>query len=145
MQVKGPHYYEETAHVPLILSAPGRLPAGARVSEIVELVDILPTFCELAGLAPPARAVGQSLLPLIAGETAGRGSAFAEQQIDLAHFVALRTPQYAYWRYLDHGDTMLFDMTADPEQRHNLMRSGPPADVVAECEREIAARRALAN
>ncbi len=64
--------YQELTHVPLILSAPGRL-APARVATRVGLIDVGPTLCELAGIAPPATAAGRSLVPWARG--AGPGPA----------------------------------------------------------------------
>jgi arylsulfatase A-like enzyme len=40
-------------HVPLLLRAPGRVPAGARVSGLVQNVDLGPTLLELAGVDLP--------------------------------------------------------------------------------------------
>lgn len=59
--------YQELTHVPLILSAPGRL-AARRIATRVGLVDVGPTLCELAGIAPPATARGSSLVPLALGQ-----------------------------------------------------------------------------
>jgi arylsulfatase A-like enzyme len=44
---------------------PGVLPAGTVVEQTTESVDMMPTMLELAGLAPPEGAQGNSLLPLI--------------------------------------------------------------------------------
>jgi arylsulfatase A-like enzyme len=41
-------------HVPLIVDAPGRVPAGARFDEPVSGIDVAPTLLDLAGVAPPA-------------------------------------------------------------------------------------------
>ncbi len=140
LYVKGPHYYEETAHVPFLLSWPGRLPEGKRIPELVEMVDLLPTFCDLCDVPLPDRAVGQSLVPLMQGTGSGRENVFAEQKTRIAEFVAIRTERYAYWHYLDHEDAMLFDMQEDPEQRRNLMLHDPDPELIADLERRITER-----
>jgi arylsulfatase A-like enzyme len=56
--------YEETARVPLVFVGPG-IPAGRRVREIVELVDLAPTILSLLSLEPPALMQGRDLSPLI--------------------------------------------------------------------------------
>jgi arylsulfatase A-like enzyme len=51
--------HPEVLRVPLVLAAPGRLPAGVRVSAPVSLQDLHPTLLELAGLGPePGSLVG---------------------------------------------------------------------------------------
>lgn len=67
----GRHLYREVLHVPLILRLPGRERAGTRVGGPVELVDLVPTLADHAGL-PPLEGAGRSLLPLARGEPAER-------------------------------------------------------------------------
>lgn len=47
------HMFNTNLRVPLIVVAPGRLPKGALVEELVESVDLLPSLCELLGLEVP--------------------------------------------------------------------------------------------
>lgn len=61
--------YEELVHVPLVVWAPGRLPAGRRIATPVSLIDVAPTLLAIAGLPPLEQASGQSLLPLVADAT----------------------------------------------------------------------------
>ena len=60
--------YGEMTNVPLILSWPGRLPAGKTVRETVQSIDLMPTLLELSLLPVPETLQGQSLLPLLAEE-----------------------------------------------------------------------------
>lgn len=50
-------------NVPLVVAAPGRLPAGTRVQTPVQLQDVPGTILELVGLPP----IGRSLLPVVSG------------------------------------------------------------------------------
>lgn len=54
--------------VPLLIVAPGRLPAGVRIAEPVSLIDLLPTVLDLADLPPLERTQGRSLVPLMRGD-----------------------------------------------------------------------------
>jgi arylsulfatase A-like enzyme len=65
--------YQTTLHVPLGLAAPGLLPAGARVPQTVELIDVLPTLLDLVGVAKPAEQHGRSLVSYL--ERPGAGGA----------------------------------------------------------------------
>lgn len=40
-------------HLPLIARWPGSVPAGSVANDLVDVVDLFPTFCELAGVALP--------------------------------------------------------------------------------------------
>ncbi|PYQ12847.1 MAG: hypothetical protein DMF80_18145 [Acidobacteria bacterium] len=71
----GQSIYGEMLRVPLIFWAPGRVPKGLKVEEPVELIDVMPTVLEMAGLPVPRTAQGQSLRPLLA--TDGKGGAVA--------------------------------------------------------------------
>ena len=50
--------YDATVHVPLIVRAPGALPAGRVVEALSQAVDVAPTLLDLAGL-PEAAADSQ--------------------------------------------------------------------------------------
>lgn len=67
----GQSLYGEMIRVPLILWGPGRVPKAASLEEPVELIDIMPTLLELAGLPLPGGVQGQSLRPLLGGAAAG--------------------------------------------------------------------------
>lgn len=59
--------YEIATRVPLIISTPN-MPAairGKKTTALVELVDMYPTLCDLAGVSLPAHLEGQSFAPLL--------------------------------------------------------------------------------
>jgi arylsulfatase A len=68
-EIKG-HIYEGGIRVPGIVRWPGRVRPGSVSDEPVCGVDVLPTFCELAGVEPPRDRVldGTSLAPLLEGQ-----------------------------------------------------------------------------
>ena len=61
-----PHHQARQADVPL-----------REVNQVVELRDLLPTFCDLAGSDTPAHVDGRSILPLARGESWGLARASA--------------------------------------------------------------------
>jgi iduronate 2-sulfatase len=69
--------FEESARVPLVIAAPGGL-RGAVATHTVELVDVCPTLCDLAGVPLPAGTDGRSLAPLVRADAAARQD-FAER------------------------------------------------------------------
>jgi arylsulfatase A-like enzyme len=67
-ETEGAFFDSYRTRVPLVIVAPGRLPAGVRIREAVSLVDLLPTVLDLAGLPPLERTQGRSLVPLMRGD-----------------------------------------------------------------------------
>ena len=59
--------YEIATRVPLIISTPNMSAAirGKKSNALVELVDMYPTLCDLAGVSLPAHLEGQSFAPLL--------------------------------------------------------------------------------
>lgn len=58
--------YEHSWRVPFIISGPGIQP-GSRASGNNYLLDVLPTVCDLSGIAIPKTAQGKSLKPVLMG------------------------------------------------------------------------------
>ncbi len=54
--------------VPLVVSWPGHIAPGTRLSQAVSLLDLLPTVLELTGQLRPDHLQGQSLAPLLLGK-----------------------------------------------------------------------------
>ncbi|WP_319481331.1 sulfatase-like hydrolase/transferase [uncultured Draconibacterium sp.] len=59
--------YEHCWRVPFIVNGPG-IEAGTRVEGNVYLLDVLPTLCELAGIAQPETVQGKSFKPVLEGK-----------------------------------------------------------------------------
>ena len=59
--------YEHSWRVPMIVKGPG-IKSGSRVPGNVYLGDLLATFCDLAGVTPPATNEGVSFKPVLMGE-----------------------------------------------------------------------------
>ncbi len=116
------NFYEHSARVPLVLSWPGRLPAGRREAGVVSLVDVAATLLDAAGVEAVAPLDGDSLLPLARGEaTDWKDEAFAEY---LAHGVArpmamLRRGRYKLNYSLDDVPE-LYDLETDPGEFRDL-------------------------
>ena len=57
--------YEIAARVPLMIWTPNMKARGQRTDALVELVDMYPTLCELAGVPLPKHLEGRSFVPLL--------------------------------------------------------------------------------
>ncbi|HEX2034179.1 MAG TPA: sulfatase-like hydrolase/transferase [Chloroflexota bacterium] len=129
-------FYEWSCRVPLLMRFPGDAYAGRVVTEPVNLIDLLPTFLDLAGIPEAARLPmdGQSLMGLVDGaETAPRTS-FAEMHVEDNPVLCFMVRRGRFKLNLMVGvDAQLFDLQTDPDEWHNL--SGKPE--YAEVEREL--------
>ena len=63
----GQSLYQELAHGVLLFWSPKLLPVPRRVSEPVQLIDVMPTVLDLLGLKIPDVVQGQSLAPFVKG------------------------------------------------------------------------------
>lgn len=65
---KGPHFYEESVHVPLLMRWPAGFRSNLAVNGLVELIDLVPTLLESAGVDVPEAVQGRSLGPICRGQ-----------------------------------------------------------------------------
>ncbi len=130
--------FEICTRSPLILSAPGRAPAGASTDALVEFVDLYPTLVELCGLKMPAGLEGASLAPLLANpKRQWKKAAFSQFPRPVASNLrggkpdimgySIRTNRYRYteWREMTGGEVRareLYDHDKDPLETRNLAR-----------------------
>jgi arylsulfatase A-like enzyme len=133
--------FEESIKIPLLVYVPGAKANGKKVDEIVELVDLLPTFCDLWGIEKDERFEGTSFTPLLDNpEQEWKKAAFSMVPKPLnAHTV--RTKRY---RYAEYGNTQepdveekyvaieLYDHEKDPFEQVNLAGNPDYASVEAE-------------
>jgi len=63
--------YDYGAKVPLAIRWPKHVKAGRRVEDFVNLTDMAPTFLAAAGMHPPARMTGRSLMPVLKSASSG--------------------------------------------------------------------------
>lgn len=120
---KGPLMYEASYHIPLFVRWPGVVEPGSRCDAFVRLLDLMPTFLEMADAPVPAGIHGESLLPLLAGETAPEwpDTLFAEYHGDefgLYSQRMVRTDRYKYV-YNPPDIDELYDLAEDPAELHN--------------------------
>ncbi len=121
--------FEGSARVPFLMRLPDSMGGmkGQVRSEVVELMDIMPTLLETAGVDIPDRVDGRSVLPLLRGAvpewreylhgecaivpTAGSGMQY------------LTDGHRKYIWYPGTGEEHYFDLDSDPCEMHNLVGS----------------------
>jgi arylsulfatase A-like enzyme len=114
-------FYEESVRVPFLMKhpggiSPGRVEANRSVSTGL---DVLPTLCDYAGVAPPKALLGKSLRPIAEGKPAALGRPFVVSENSSGRM--LRSARFKYCVYTTGSQReSLVDLAADPGEMKNL-------------------------
>lgn len=112
-------FLERSTNIPLLIVPPASLgiEPGAVCDALVGLDDLLPTFCEIAGVKPPSDLTGYSLHPLLRRQQERIRDAY-HGQIEHSHMYL--DGKYKYLYCAEDGRELLFDMSTDRDDRTNL-------------------------
>lgn len=133
--------WDESIRIPLLLRYPRRFSTkGRRISDPVNMPDLMPTLLGLAGLRAPeavqgrdcfgaAKAPASALISLPVPITEARRYGFAAYR-------GVRSEHYTYVRSVN-GPWLLYDNQTDPYQRKNLVDSSAHEPVRSALEREL--------
>lgn len=118
---KGPAMYDDIYRIPLVAAGPG-VRTGAEERRPVTLLDLTPTFLELAGCPVPGHYDGSSLLPLLRGDTPLSWRETVVAEFHGHHFPypqrMIRTATHKL--VVNPADrNELYDLVADPDELHN--------------------------
>jgi len=137
---------EQGACVPFVVNCPGVVPRGVVTDALVDFTDLLPTFCDLAGVELPRGHTidGKSFAELITGRaddsarqwimTMGGGGVSATKT-DAGWRVfnkyeyrdrAVREKRYKLYIGSDGKPAKLVDLKSDPSEQENLLDSPAP-------------------
>ncbi|MXP27099.1 sulfatase-like hydrolase/transferase [Altererythrobacter indicus] len=139
--------YEPSVRVPMLVYAPGHVPANKTVDAVVRNLDLAPTFLDVAGVAEPSQMEGTSFLPLVTGQesaTQWKSGDFVYEYYWEWSFpqtpttFAIERDRVKYIQYHGVWDIEeLYDLKKDPNEMHNLIND--PAYL----DNKIALRQAL--
>jgi choline-sulfatase len=137
-------FFERAVRAPLVVTAPGVAPRTT--SAMVELVDLFPTLCELAGVRVPGGLHGRSLVPVLQGKDEHRPWVFSTYTQNEEGMI--RTPEWKLvtctgrFKRDDGYETdnptpgryrRLYDLRKDPEEMRDVSSANPA--VVSELQR----------
>ncbi len=115
-------FWEETIRVPLMFSGPG-ITTGHRSTDLVSLLDLLPTLCDYAGIPANPSFRGQSLRPSLEAKPQPREyiTAHLRFRTEDREGRMLRTQRYKYIAFSQGArPEQLFDLQLDPGESRNL-------------------------
>ena len=117
--------------MPAIVKLPaGRAKAGRKITDLTHVMDLMPTFLEVAGGAYPETWNGRdivplqgwSLMPLLTGES---DESFADREIGWEAY-GMDAYRRGHWKVLrmpepfGTGSWQLYDLSEDPGEQHDL-------------------------
>lgn len=135
---KGPFHYEDVIRVPMVARMPGGIGGGRRIESLASLMDLAPTFLDLAGVDIPDCMDGRTIAPLL-NEQAERVRDLCvvqNQATSKFYLESIITDRHkaTFYKGEDYGE--LYDFQEDPNEFVNLFDS-PDHREVRESLREI--------
>jgi arylsulfatase A-like enzyme len=121
---KGSYMYDGVVKTPLVIRAPGKIPAGKVIDSLCEEVDLMPTLLELLGIASPLGVQGQSLM--------GKGKQAVFSEYPTIKMARTKEWKLVHYSKAKHGE--LYHLTEDPHELVNLWAD--PKYVSARAEME---------
>src|SRR6056297_3530391 len=140
--------YEASAKVPLLVSAPGRVPAGETFGGVVANIDVGPTILRAVGAPPLDRADGRSVWSELCQDDAGDGGLTGREVLyeyywerNYPHTPTLHAIIGGRYKYIRcHGlwdQDELYDLQNDPDELTNLIDRPEHAERVESMNRRL--------
>lgn len=155
--------YEESLRVPLVFSNPVLFPKACETDNLASLIDIMPTFADLANVKPIEGLMGHSLAPIL--QSPEKAPAVQEEIIFTYDDVRAGNPnaspvnaadrirciREAKWKYARYfhakgsypEEWEMYDLECNPEETDNLGSPANPRynDPAVKAERERLAQK----
>jgi arylsulfatase A-like enzyme len=137
--------YDESFKTPLLVAWPGKIKAGTRSEEMVQNLDFAQTFLEAAEVEAPEDMQGESLLPLLTGQSDRwtRDAVYYHYyEYPSIHMVkrhyAIVTKEYKLIHfYYDVDEWELYDKANDPHELTNVYDDPAYAEIRKELHRDL--------
>ena len=141
--------YDESFRTPLIVKWPGITKDGSINSDLVSNLDFAATFLEMAGVTIPTEVQGESLVPLLKGNTLDnwRNSLYYHYyEYPGWHMVhrheGAYDGRYKLMNFYDLNEWELYDLVKDPNEMKNQIDNPEYANVVKDMKAELEKLRA---
>jgi arylsulfatase A-like enzyme len=144
--------FEESLRSPFLVRWPGTVKPGSTSASIVSNIDFAETFLDVAGLSLPVDMQGQSLVPILKGQTPGNWrTSFYYQYFEYPvphhvrphHGVVTNRYKLVHFDGPDIDEWELFDREKDPHELRSVLSDPNYAPVMADLKRELTRLRAV--
>lgn len=137
--------YNESFKTPLLMAWPGKVKAGSTSDVMVQNLDFAQTFLEAAGVEAPSDMQGESLVPLLTGETDKwtRDAVYYHYyEYPSVHMVkrhyAIVTQDYKLTHYyFDIDEWELIDRKKDPMELKNVYDDPAYTEIKADLHKQL--------
>ncbi len=136
--------YEESLRMPLVARWPGVIERGTVNADLVQNLDFAETFLDVAGAEIPDDMQGESLKPVLEGETPDdwRDAMYyhyhefpAEHQVQ-RHY-GIRTQRYKLIHYYLIDEWELFDLENDPREMNSVYSEREYQVIIGHLKKEL--------
>jgi arylsulfatase A-like enzyme len=138
--------FELGTRVPLIVRAPGRKARGQGSSSLVELVDVYPSLCDLAGLPAPPHLEGTSFAPILEDvQATTKTAAFSQVIHEKTMGRTIRTDRYRLTLWHPNATphrlvgTELYDYQQASIEQRNLATQAQYAGLIQRLSQQLEA------
>lgn len=129
------NHYEHSIRVPLVFAGKG-IPKGKKVDNLVYLMDIYPTLCELLGFEIPESVEGKSF-----AKSFEDASFKSRDSLYFAYQNILRSVKDERYKLIEYRNFVkkseLFDLDQDPEEMNNLIDDANYAEKIKELKAKL--------
>ncbi|MBD0833682.1 sulfatase family protein [Aestuariibaculum sediminum] len=141
--------YSESFKTPLMIKWPNKIKPGITSDEMVQNLDFAQTFLEAAGIAIPDDMQGESLLPLLTGNTKewNRDGVYyhyyeypGEHAVKRHYGMATKDFKLIHF-YHDVDEWELYDLKKDPQEMTNVYNNPEYSEIVTKLKQELKAMR----
>lgn len=116
--LKGNWMYDPLVKVPLVVKWPGSVQAAERCDDLCSTLDVAPTILANAGCPIPAKFVGRDLSRRDLTQSEEPKYVFAE--VGQGRHYMVRSRRFKLLRHPFNGNSLFFDLEADPLETRNL-------------------------
>jgi len=136
--------YEESWRTPLIVRWPGVTGSGQVNDDLVSNLDFAKTFLAIAGADAPDEMQGESLVPLLHGNTPStwRNSLYYHYyEFPGAHSVrkheGIATKSFKLMHFYNLGEWELYDLEKDPNEMRSIYDDPAYQEIIPELKKEL--------
>ena len=128
--------YDQNMRIPFIVRHAGKIGAGKRAAEMINLYDVLPTLLDYTGLNKltirntPGKSFHQVLL---GNEVEWKNETYFEYILTRA----IRTPEWKYVKRFLRTPNELYHLTDDPDENRNLITDPNYEDTIADLDNRL--------